>query len=98
MIRVCTCENPLVISSLAPPRSTMTTSSAPESSSTALKPAAIEKMPISTATTPAMPTIATSDVLLRSRMLRRFIAVTAAACFSHVTRCSFCAMSGAAAR
>src|SRR6478609_4574188 len=83
MIRVCCWLKPLVISSVPPPRSTIATSSAPESSSTARNPSLIEKMPINTATTPAMPTTATSAVPRRSPMLRRFIAVTEADCFNN---------------
>src|SRR5215471_3085566 len=65
----------------------MATSSEPASSSTARNPSLIEKMAISTATTPAMPTTATSAVPLRSPMLRRFIAVTEAACFNTDIEC-----------
>ncbi len=82
MIRVCVCDSPLVISSVPPPRSTIATSSEPDSSSTARNPSLIEKMPISTATTPAMPTTATIDVALRSVRLRRFMAVTASVCLN----------------
>src|SRR5690349_6584993 len=83
MIRVASWLRPLVISSVPPPRSTIATSSAPESSRTERNPSLIEKMPISTATTPAMPTTATSAVPLRSPMLRRFIAVTETVCFNN---------------
>src|SRR6478735_11962023 len=83
MIRVCCWLKPLVISSVPPPRSTIATSSAPAISSTARNPSLIEKMPINTATTPAMPTTATSAVPRRWPMLRRFIAVIETACFNN---------------
>src|SRR5262252_1204141 len=83
MMRVCCWLKPLVISLVPPPRSTIATSSEPESSRTARNPSLIEKMPINTATTPAMPTTATSAAPLRSPTLRRFIAVTEAACFNN---------------
>ena len=67
MIRVCSCDRPLPISSVAPLRSTMATSSAPDMLSTARKPSPIDSTPMSTVTTPAMPTSATTDERQRSR-------------------------------
>src|ERR1044072_9180495 len=77
MMRVCSCLSPLPISSVAPLRRTIATSRAPESVSTALKPALIDSTPMSTMTTPAMPTSATTVEVRRSDTLRRFIEVIA---------------------
>src|SRR5690242_3482737 len=77
MMRVCSCVSPLPISSVAPLRRTIATSRAPESVSTARKPALIESTPMSTMTTPAMPTSATTEEVMRCDTLRRFIEVIA---------------------
>jgi hypothetical protein len=77
MILVCSSVRPLPISSVAPLRRTIATSRAPDNVRTARKPALIDSTPMSTMTTPAMPTSATTDEVRRSDMLRRFIEVIA---------------------
>jgi hypothetical protein len=79
---VASCAKPLVISSVAPPRRTTTTSSAPERCRTARKPSLIDSTPTTTVTTPVTPNNATSVELARSRMLRKFMTVTAPICAS----------------
>ena len=56
----------------------MATSSDPQPSRAALKPAAIDSSATSTSVTPPMPSTATSDEDQRCGMFRRFMPVTAA--------------------
>ena len=73
-------ESQLSISSLLPARMTIARSGLLASFSAALKPAAIDNRPTSTATTPAMPITITDDAPRRALMLRRFISVISTIC------------------
>ena len=71
---------PLVISLSAPLRMTSARLGEPERCIAAVKPAAIDSTDTKTTTTPAMPTIATSDEPSRGGMVRRLSAMTASVC------------------
>src|SRR5271167_314942 len=59
----------------------MARSARPVLESVCVRPVAMDKTEISTATTPAIPTTMTNEDAARAGRLRKFIAVTATACF-----------------
>src|SRR5688572_29483112 len=82
MIVPCWREMPELSSAWEPPRSTRATSGRPAASSVDWNPAAIARRAVNTATTPASPTMMTSDGPRRSGMLRRPSIVMDRICFS----------------
>src|SRR6185295_18305982 len=75
---------PLVISESAPARITRTRFGEPALTMAARKPADTDNTATNTMTTPAMPTIATADELMRRGIVRMLSIVTASVCLSQL--------------
>ena len=84
--RTSSSARPLTISLSAPERITMAVSGDPVAAIVLRNPSAMESTATKIATTPAMPTMATSDEVARWPIVRRFSSVTTTTCESQPTR------------